>query len=96
MLLICVKVFKMKSYGMEFKSKKVVLRIYDNYLFRNISQLKLVSYRNQFLLKGVFEQTLKAIYFVGLIIINKIIAVSCNKSLYMKINKTLQSLLFWI
>ena len=65
MLLICVKVFKMKSYGMEFKSKKIVLRVYDNYVLKNTFQLKLGSYRNQFLLKGVFEQTLKVLYFVG-------------------------------
>ena len=43
-----VKIFKMKSYSMEFKVKKVFSRVYDNYcLFGNTFQDKLVSYRNQ-------------------------------------------------
>ena len=96
MLILCVKIFKTKSYSMAFKSKKVLSQVYDNYLlFRNTFQQKLVSYRNQFLLKGVFEHILKAIYLVGLIII-KIITVSCSKNLSMKINEALQSLLSWI
>ena len=31
MIILCVKIFKMKSYGMEFISKKVLLQVYDNY-----------------------------------------------------------------
>ena len=44
LLILCVKTFRMKSYSMEFKSKKVILLVSDNSgLSGNTFQQKLTS-----------------------------------------------------